>query len=423
VKSYQQLTEALPEGGLFREAELPFLLSPEPFVLEKKIVTQLERLGPILLKFQMACDRIYKRSKKGSITPWVAEVLDSGKPEWLVEEQVNGIHKNSLPRVIRPDLLLGENDLSLTELDSVPGGLGISAWLQSQYNDSIGEGILKGFKSISPEGLEIHISEESSDYRSEMEYLVQSINSAYEPLWSCVSAEEASNTKGNAYRFFELFDWENIPNTRSLFTRQEITPPLKPHLEEKLWLALFHTPALAGLWREELREKQLNALHDIIPFGWVVDPSPLPPHAGIPGLRMHSWDEVGKLSQKERQLVLKVSGFSELAWGSRGVTIGHDSSGADWQASIRKAQDDFLDNPSIMQKFAETKLVEHPYFDSSTGEVKTMHGRVRLCPYYFVSSNYKDIVLGGVLVTINPADKKKIHGMKDGILTVAKARD
>ena len=409
----------MPEGGLFRDGGLPFHVSPEPFELDPKVRKQLERLGPVLLKFQMACDRLYRRSRKGAVTPWISELLDSGKPEWLVAEQLDGVHKNSLPRVIRPDLLLTEDGLSMTELDSVPGGIGVTSWLSEQYDEVFGEGMLEGFQSISPEGLEIHVSEESADYRPEMEYLSKRLNDEFGDYWSCVSAEETTEVGDRVYRFFELFDWENVTNTRQAFTQQEITPPLKPHLEEKLWLALFHTPALSAYWREELREKQITILNQIIPFGWVVDPTPLPPHASIPSLRLHSWDEVGELSQKNRALVLKISGYSEEAWGSRGVTIGHDSSGADWIAAIRKAQDDFAENPYIMQKFSDTKLVEHPYYDQD-GELRTMNGRVRLCPYYFVSPDYKEVQLGGVLVTINPADKKKIHGMRDGILTVAK---
>ena len=45
-----------------------------------------------------------------------------------------------------------------------------------------------------------------------------------------------------------------------------------------------------------------------------------------------------------------------------------------------------------------------------------MRGRVRLCPYYFTGRDSREPVLGGVLATIVPADKKIIHGMKDGIL-------
>jgi hypothetical protein len=48
-----------------------------------------------------------------------------------------------------------------------------------------------------------------------------------------------------------------------------------------------------------------------------------------------------------------------------------------------------------------------------------MEGRVRLCPYYFVSGEGKteQVKLGGVLATIVPADKKIIHGMSDAIIT------
>ena len=47
-----------------------------------------------------------------------------------------------------------------------------------------------------------------------------------------------------------------------------------------------------------------------------------------------------------------------------------------------------------------------------------MKGRVRLCPYYFVSGEGDAArpQLGGVLATIDPADKKIIHGMTDAIL-------
>jgi hypothetical protein len=68
-----------------------------------------------------------------------------------------------------------------------------------------------------------------------------------------------------------------------------------------------------------------------------------------------------------------------------------------------------------MQEFQETKLVEHPYFDPETGERRIMVGRARLCPYYFVDREGQTS-LGGCLATIVPADKKKIHGMKDGVL-------
>ena len=113
--------------------------------------------------------------------------------------------------------------------------------------------------------------------------------------------------------------------------------------------------------------------------------------------------------------MLKVSGFNELAWGSRGVTIGHDVSSQEWASAISRAQTDFGTKPWMVQEFQETKLIEHPYFDPQTGERRIMIGRVRLCPYYFVNAAGQT-KLGGCLATIVPADKKKIHGMRDGVL-------
>ena len=142
---------------------------------------------------------------------------------------------------------------------------------------------------------------------------------------------------------------------------------------------------------------------------------PLPPHASLPRLGVQSWDEVANFSQTQRELVLKISGFNELAWGSRGVKIGHDMPVNEWQEAMQHATTHFTTEPWVVQEFAHGRLVEHPYFDPTTGETKIMLGRVRLCPYYF-TDNEGQTSLGGALATIVPADKKKIHGMKDGIL-------
>jgi hypothetical protein len=123
-----------------------------------------------------------------------------------------------------------------------------------------------------------------------------------------------------------------------------------------------------------------------------------------------------------RHLVLKISGFSELAWGSRGVVIGHDVSKEEWATALDAACAEFESQPWILQEFSEAKVIEHPYFNPESGVVETMRGRVRLCPYYFVDGAQKSH-LGGCLAAIVPADKKKIHGMRDAILTVCEAEE
>ena len=413
-----QIKAALPEGGLFDGG---WQFSPEPLRLTKAEGRFLTSLGHPLAKFQQACDELYRRSATGKLPGWIAEVLDTGKPAWMVDLQTESATRDLMPQVIRPDLIMKDGGFSLTELDSVPGGIGITAWLSQVYGDAgfevLGgrDGMLSGFSSVLAENGSILLSEESADYRREMQWLVSQIGGGR----TIESAEEYQPDGRDLYRFFEWFDWESIPEARHLAERSAIgeaalTPPCKPHLEDKLWLALLWTPALKPVWEQALRGSHLQRVRDIVPPGWVVDPSPLPPQAALPVLGVNSWEEVASFSQKQRRLVLKISGFHETAWGSRGVHIGHDMSQADWAEKLHSAMDDFSQQPWIMQEFSEGRLIEHPVFRED-GSVVTMRGRVRLCPYYFTDSEGVT-TLAGALATLAPADKKKIHGMRDAVL-------
>src|SRR5206468_11454377 len=71
--------------------------------------------------------------------------------------------------------------------------------------------------------------------------------------------------------------------------------------------------------------------------------------------------------------------------------------------------------PFILQKSLKGRLVRQPFFNPATQSMDILVGRVRLCPYYFVTSE-KEVRLGGALATIVPADKKIVHGMRDGIM-------
>ncbi len=152
----------------------------------------------------------------------------------------------------------------------------------------------------------------------------------------------------------------------------------------------------------------------MIPYSWVLDPTPLPQHAVIPRLEIHDWREAARFSQKGRELLLKVSGFSPLGWGSRGIALGSDLAHSEWEKRIENALARFDTSPTILQRFHKGKLFEHRYALADSGELKIMKGRVRLCPYYFVEANR--VELRGALATIVPADKKLLHGMRDAIM-------
>ena len=409
-----RVRSAMPPDGLF--AGKDWRVSPEPFVLPAGLDEELEKLGFRLRKFNEACNLLYRLSVAGKRPAWIAELLDRGKPRELVELARSKAIAEAVPRVIRPDVILTEDGLTIAELDNVPGGIGLTAWLNEVYaNEGFavlgGKGMDEGFRSV-VDGGDIVISKEAADYRPEMEWMASRLAARV------VDAENLpSDLRGNIYRFFELFDLTNIPGAMDLLREvadgmRTMTPPPKPWIEEKLWFALFCLRPLADFWRRELGEKHFFALQKVIPRTWLMDPQPLPPTGVYPGLEIQSWDELKKFSQKERELVLKISGFSELAWGSRSVKVGQDLAQEDWARAIDEALADWAQHPWILQRFHHARVVEMDFSDGN--RIVRMKGRVRLCPYYFCGD--RETLLGGVLATICPADKKLLHGMRDAIL-------
>ena len=424
------IRNSFPKEGLF--AEKDWLLSPDAFPIDEKFLKELEQLGHRLFVFQRACNQLYQLSVKGKQPEWVARYLDAGKPKELIEFSRRKEIRNDLPRVIRPDLILTDEGYIIAEIDSVPGGIGLTGWLNQTYskfdNSIVGgaDGMLDGFRTVLPNGGDIVISEESATYRPEMNWLAARLKERGLEL-RVVSAENYEPCDGvDVYRFFELFDLPNIAKIDNLVRanadgRVSITPPIKPFLEEKMWFALFWLKPLHEFWRRELGEKYFLKLQEVIPYSWILDPTPLPQHAVIPRLEIHDWREAARLSQKERDLLLKVSGFSPLGWGSRGISLGSDLAHAEWEKRIENALGTFDSSPTIMQRFHKGRLLEHRYWDVESGELKTMKGRVRLCPYYFVEQD--KVKLRGALATIVPADKKFVHGMRDGILVPSRGID
>lgn len=443
----RQVRDALPPGGLF--ADQHWRVAPAPFALGPELAQELDSLGRVLLQFYRAVNLLYRKSVEGKQPEWIARWLDQGKPAWLVELQRHPALKNELPRVIRPDILLTETGFSITELDSVPGGIGLTSWLNQTYvavehsassaspSDTqhatrntpqlIGgaDGMLKSFASIFGDAphVRIIVSEESAGYRPEMEWLAAQLG----PRFSVHDSQFTGFAPGDAvYRFFELFDVANVACAQPLFqlaTDKQIrlTPPPRPVFEEKLLFTLLWNRNLRGFWRQELGESFLSRLQKAVPYSWIVDPTPLPPHAAIPELNLTDWRQLMTLSQRERELILKVSGYSEEAWGARGVYFGSDLSTAEWSVAVEKALREFDRTPYVLQRYHKPRLVESAWFDFERDQLVPMPGRVRLCPYYFVGGDgdAARTTLGGVLATICPADKKIIHGMKDAILAPA----
>ena len=207
------IREQLPKGGLF--AGHQWRIATKPFELQKNLADELENLGRILLKFYRSADLLYRQSVSGKQPQWVAKHLDLGKPEEVIDLQRENRTKTTLPAIIRPDILLTDEGYIITELDSVPGGIGLTAWLNQTYAecgaDIIGgkDGMFDGFSKIFEGSKNVHIivSDESATYRPEMQWLSTVLGSRF----SVRDSNYLGWNSGDAiYRFFELFDMANL---------------------------------------------------------------------------------------------------------------------------------------------------------------------------------------------------------------------
>ncbi len=457
---FETLRSALAAQPLF-EAKT-WQLSPEAWPLTADEVGQLEAIGAACLEFHQALETLYLRSAAGKnllrnkplLTPWVAGYFDRGKPPALVERARDPRNRGVFPCALRPDLLLTDEGFAMTELDSVPGGIGLTAFLNRLYAAGdgpilgAGDAMLRNFHAalaaLRP-GVEnpliaLVVSEEAGTYRPEMQWLAQQLQAQGRRVF-CIRPAEIFPLGGAAYfdvegnpekidviyRFFELFDLGNIPAAEFIFEawaagEVALAPPIRHFQEEKLALALFHHHHLQDYWAEALGARTAKLLRRLIPPSWVMDPAPLPPGAvldgpHVGGRALVDWRDLGEASQKERDLIIKISGFHETAWGARSVVLGSDCSREEWKAGVNRAVELAPTHLHVLQNYQKPRRLQHPVYRAEAGQAAAVvpaQGRVRLCPYYFVVGG--EARLSGALATFCPPDKKIIHGMQDAAL-------
>ncbi|HEY1848973.1 MAG TPA: hypothetical protein VGG37_07195 [Opitutaceae bacterium] len=455
--TYGALRDAFAAQPLFEDKT--WRLSPAAWTVSPEQAAELESIGAACLEFHQALEALYLRSASGKnllrnrplLAPWVAEYLDRGKPADLVAHARDPRNRGQFPAVLRPDLLLTDEGFVMTELDSVPGGIGLTAFLNRLYGGEPGilgsaDAMIASFHAslaaLRPGArnplIALVVSEEAATYRPEMEWLAQQMQVAGHRVFCMGPADIFPlggslffDVEGNPerieiiYRFFELFDLGSIPSAKFIFDawaagEVAVTPPMRPFQEEKLSLALFHHHLLQPYWEEALGSRSLSLLRGLIPLSWVVDPSPLPPGAVLDGPRVGGraiadWRALSAASQKERDLILKISGFHETAWGARSVVLGSDCSREEWQEAVDRALELAPTNLHVLQAYRKPKRVRHPLFGhEAPHEVRDSDGRLRLCPYYFIADGKAR--LSGALATFCPPDKKIIHGMQDAAL-------
>lgn len=466
--SYEDALKAFSDQSLFENKTWRY--SPEAFPLSTNQLQTIRQIGQACYEFYRALESLYLRSVEGKNllrnrelkAPWVAEYLDRGKPDALIEHARSKALRGATPMVIRPDLLMTDDGFAMTEIDSVPGGIGLTAFLNRLYapihGDALvgagGEDMVEAFyaalstraPAMTAPYIAIIVSDEAATYRPEMEWLATQLRlrgrrvhvfhpDDVMPLGDkiCVGIDGDPQQVDVLYRFWELFDLANVSIAEFLLKARaeaqlRLTPPMRPFQEEKLALALFHHHILEDYWKESLSKQSLRVLKKVIPHTWVMDPVELPPNAVLDapyvgGKPMTNWEQLVDASKKERNLIIKISGFHESAWGARSVTLGSDSSKADWESAIQQAIAMADTSLHILQIYEKPKRLRHPVYAPDGSETYSMEGRMRLCPYYFVDEKAQKAELHGILATLCPADKKIIHGMKDAALLPCVAID
>lgn len=455
--AHDTLKSAFATQPLFEDKS--WRLAPEAWPILPAQARELEAIGAACLEFHQALEALYLRSVSGRNllrnkalqAPWVAEYLERGKPDGLVAHARDPRTRGTFPTVLRPDLLLTDHGFVMTELDSVPGGIGLTAFLNRLYggapgilgsDDAMTRNFHASLAALRPQIrnplVALVVSDEAATYRPEMEWLARELLVMGQRVF-CMRPEDLFplggalffSIEGNPekidviYRFFELFDLPAIAGSGYIFEAWEagevaVAPPMRTFQEEKLSFALFHHHLLQEYWEEALGGPALKTLRSLIPPTWVMDPAPLPPGAVLDGPKaggraLGDWRDLTGASQKERDLIIKISGFHETAWGARSVVLGSDCSREEWQKGVERALELAPRNLHVLQAYRKPKRVRHAlYGTDAPHEAREVDGRLRLCPYYFVVDGKAR--LSGGLATFCPPDKKIIHGMQDAAL-------
>mgnify|MGYP000107713218 CR=1 FL=1 len=141
----------------------------------------------------------------------------------------------------------------------------------------------------------------------------------------------------------------------------------------------------------------------------------------VGGRSPNDWRDLAGASQKERDLIIKISGYHETAWGARSVILGSDCSREEWQHGLARALELAPTHLHVLQAFKKPRRARHRVYRPTAAGVGgepaprnatapaamsavEVDGRLRLCPYYFVVAGQTR--LSGALATFCPPDKK-----------------
>ena len=427
------------------------MLLSHSWSLPDEVCQWIEELSSAALSFYQGIDLLYRKSSRDEsilrneelLVPWVANYYDLGKPEWLIRHARSDAVRSQIPAVLRPDLIPHSSGIGLTEWDSVPGGIGLTAHLEQVYEigqcskmiEFFGKALTDAVKDIRGESanMVMAVSEEAGTYLPEMEWICEKLKQSGFSIAVCSPneleiLEDSVHYEGKKvdliYRFWELFDHQEVSiyagtgnsgrerlgsgyTSNEAFSGGKVVPSSFPSssfevvLEREFKCGRPKYSSVCDSSNMDHGSKR-NSTWSL--FRWT----------NSTGNKLCKWTELSKASKKERRLVIKASGFHETAWGGRSVVIGDDMSAEEWKNSIISALDDYPSPVCIMQGIHEAgKLLTSNFFPTIMKYRKNWEG----FDYRLISLlSIRKLTGKGHWQPSARRIRKIIHGMRDGSL-------
>ena len=229
--SYSSLNEELLQQPLFKAKS--WQLSSQTFKLEKRQEQHLALIGVAIHSLLSALRQLYlqARSSYSDEYNWVRDYLERGKPEWICQLSQDTRFTPQMLSVMRPDIILTNTGYALTEIDSLPGGIGLTELLYQTYTKDTSNTspftLLEEFHAalarLRPDKenpvVIIIYNDEGETYWPEFDWIAAQLRSNGKKVYTshvkditCDTNTVSFNHNGEQmtadviYRFFELFD-------------------------------------------------------------------------------------------------------------------------------------------------------------------------------------------------------------------------
>ncbi len=357
-------------------SNLSFRVSPKPLELSKSETFDVNSLGEAIVEFVNATHHLYKSNEE------VRNLLNEGKPDELTEV------KEPKYLFVRPDLIATENGLKICEIETSPFGLALSHLLNTGYSQAGFETLAsKNFledsikSRTSKNGAIVH-SNKTKAYKGQLDYLANKLFSGNDRSWTF---EHIDNHEANGiglYRAFYLSEYLADSKINNLIScqldKENTNPSITPHLEEKAIMALLWDKRFENFYIRELGQATFNRLRVSIPETWIIGQEQYFSR-GLPRDVQTTLELVGGL-RKNRELVIKPSGFDPQASWAEGVNLLHEKSSETAKEIVLNAIQK-TSTLTVVQKFHKGRK-EILQYENNQGGLTEMQVKLRITPYY-----------------------------------------